>query len=132
MIYPFSSPVKPTGHIAILEGNLAPEGSVGKITGKEGMRFQGCAVLACFLSSVIRTSLCTPANRPARCFDAEEDMMAAVSRDHESLRGCVIVIRCACYPWSERKDKLSEDQALRDKAIAHSLSGTRALREALA
>jgi len=71
VIYPFETPVKPTGHIAILEGNLAPEGSVGKITGKEGMRFQG----------------------PARCFDAEEDMMAAVAADHESLRGCVVVIR---------------------------------------
>jgi len=71
VIYPFETPVKPTGHIAILEGNLAPEGSVGKITGKEGMRFQG----------------------PARCFDAEEDMMAAVAADHESLRGSVIVIR---------------------------------------
>jgi len=71
VIYPFDKPVKPTGHIAILEGNLATEGAVGKITGKEGTRFEG----------------------PARCFDAEEDMMAAVSADHESLRGCVIIIR---------------------------------------
>jgi len=71
VIFTFEKPIKPTGHIAILEGNLAPEGSVGKITGKEGMRFQG----------------------PARCFDAEEEMMAAVSSDHASLRGCVIVIR---------------------------------------
>ena len=67
----FENPVKATGHIAILEGSLAPEGAVGKITGKEGTRFQG----------------------PARCFDAEEDMMAAVQADHESLRGAVIVIR---------------------------------------
>ena len=36
----FANPVKPTGHIAILEGSLAPEGAVGKITGKEGTRFQ--------------------------------------------------------------------------------------------
>jgi len=71
IIKPFSAPVKPTGHIAILEGNLAPEGAVGKITGKEGTRFEG----------------------PARCFDAEEDLMAAVAADHESLRGCVVVIR---------------------------------------
>jgi dihydroxy-acid dehydratase len=67
----FEKPIKPTGHIAILNGNLAPEGAVGKITGKEGMRFCG----------------------PARCFDSEEDMMAAVAQDHESFRGCVIVIR---------------------------------------
>jgi len=71
VISTFDKPIKPTGHIAILEGNLAPEGSVGKITGKEGMRFQG----------------------PAKCFDAEEDMMAAVLADHDSLRGCVVVIR---------------------------------------
>merc|ERR1719424_2519601 len=67
----FANPVKPTGHIAILEGSLAPEGAVGKITGKEGTRFQG----------------------PAMCFDAEEDLMAQVVKDHESLRGKVIVIR---------------------------------------
>merc|ERR1719502_2272801 len=67
----FENPVKTTGHIAILEGNLAPEGAVGKITGKEGTRFEG----------------------PAKCFDAEEDLMAAVAADHNQLRGCVIVIR---------------------------------------
>ena len=67
----FERPIKPTGHIAILTGNLAPEGAVGKITGKEGTRFEG----------------------PARCFDAEEDMMAAVLADHESFKGSVIVIR---------------------------------------
>ena len=67
----FEKPVKPTGHIAVLQGNLAPEMAVGKITGKEGTRFSG----------------------PARCFDAEEDMMAAVQADHDSFRGSVIVIR---------------------------------------
>jgi len=67
----FQSPIKPTGHIAILNGNLCPEGAVGKITGKEGTRFVG----------------------PAKCFDAEEDLMVACQTDHESLRGCVIVIR---------------------------------------
>jgi len=67
----FEKPVKPTGHIAILEGNLAPEWAVGKITCKEGTCFSG----------------------PARCFDAEEDMMAAVQADHASFKGSVIVIR---------------------------------------
>jgi len=67
----FEAPVKATGHIAILKGNLAPEGAVGKITGKEGTCFTG----------------------PARCFDAEEDMMEAVLKDHESFKGAVIVIR---------------------------------------
>jgi len=67
----FQNPVKKTGHIAILTGNLAPEGAVGKITGKEGTTFVG----------------------PARCFNAEEDLMEACQKDHESLRGSVIVIR---------------------------------------
>ena len=56
----FASPIKATGHLTVLKGNLAPEGSVGKVTGKEGTRFVG----------------------PARCFDSEEEMMAAVTTDH--------------------------------------------------
>ena len=43
IIRPFSNPIKQTGHIQILRGSLAPEGSVGKITGKEGTRFVGKA-----------------------------------------------------------------------------------------
>lgn len=38
-----SNPIKKTGHLQILKGSLAPEGSVGKITGKEGLRFEGKA-----------------------------------------------------------------------------------------
>ena len=67
----FEKPVKPTGHIAVLSGNLAPGFAVGKITGKEGTMFRG----------------------PARCFDQEEDLMAAVAADAQSLKGAVIVIR---------------------------------------
>lgn len=43
IIRPFSSPIKETGHIQILRGSLAPGGSVGKITGKEGLVFTGKA-----------------------------------------------------------------------------------------
>ena len=43
IIKPFSAPIKSTGHIQILRGSLAPGGSVGKITGKEGTRFVGKA-----------------------------------------------------------------------------------------
>ncbi|KAG9237209.1 dihydroxy-acid/6-phosphogluconate dehydratase [Amylocarpus encephaloides] len=43
IIRPFSNPIKETGHIQILRGSLAPGGSVGKITGKEGLRFVGKA-----------------------------------------------------------------------------------------
>ncbi|KAK4448215.1 putative dihydroxy-acid dehydratase [Podospora aff. communis PSN243] len=43
IIRPLNNPIKPTGHIQILRGSLAPGGSVGKITGKEGLRFEGTA-----------------------------------------------------------------------------------------
>lgn len=43
IIYPFERPLKETGHLQILYGNLAPEGSVAKITGKEGLVFKGSA-----------------------------------------------------------------------------------------
>ena len=56
IIRPFTDPIKPTGHIQILRGSLAPGGAVGKITGKEGLRFTGCA----------------------RVFDSEDDMVSAL------------------------------------------------------
>lgn len=41
IIRPLSNPIKETGHIQILRGDLAPDGSVAKITGKEGLYFSG-------------------------------------------------------------------------------------------
>ncbi len=43
VIRPLDAPIKETGHLRILKGNLAPEGSVAKITGKEGLQFSGTA-----------------------------------------------------------------------------------------
>jgi dihydroxy-acid dehydratase len=63
-------PLKATGHLHILRGNLAPEGAVAKITGKEGLRFSG----------------------PVRVFDSEEDTLAALERN-EIKPGAVVVIR---------------------------------------
>ena len=63
-------PIKSSGHLRILYGNLAPEGSVAKITGKEGLRFEG----------------------PARVFDSEEEANAAILANDISS-GEVIVIR---------------------------------------
>lgn len=48
LIRPLENPIKPTGHITILRGTLAPGGSVGKITGKEGTEFTGTAKVRCF------------------------------------------------------------------------------------
>jgi dihydroxy-acid dehydratase len=70
VIHPLEAPIKETGHIRILRGNLAPGGAVAKITGKEGLMFTG----------------------PARVFDAEEDMLRALER-HEIRKGDVVVIR---------------------------------------
>ena len=67
---PIEKPIKETGHIQILRGNLAPGGSVAKITGKEGLSFKG----------------------PARVYDSEEMMLAALERK-EIKKGDVIVIR---------------------------------------
>jgi dihydroxy-acid dehydratase len=70
IIHPLEAPIKETGHIRILRGNLAPGGAVAKITGKEGLMFTG----------------------PARVFDSEEDMLRALER-HEIQKGDVVVIR---------------------------------------
>lgn len=71
IIRPLENPIKKTGHIQILYGNLAPEGSVAKITGKEGLYFSG----------------------PALVFEGEESMIAAISENPMSFKGKVIVIR---------------------------------------
>ena len=70
IVMPLSKPIKATGHIQILKGNLAPEGSVAKLTGKEGTVFAG----------------------PAKVFDSEEDMLRALEQKQIS-KGDVIVIR---------------------------------------
>jgi len=70
IIRPLSNPIKASGHIQILKGNLAPEGAVAKITGKEGLVFTG----------------------PAKVYDSEEDMLHALERK-EIEKGDVIVIR---------------------------------------
>jgi dihydroxy-acid dehydratase len=70
VIRSWEDPIQQTGHLQILRGGLAPDGAVGKITGKEGYLFSG----------------------PARAFDSEEDMLAAV--ENQQIRaGDVVVIR---------------------------------------
>ena len=70
VIRPWDQPIKETAHIQILTGNLAPGGSVAKITGKEGLSFTG----------------------PARVYDSEEAMLAAVEAG-AIRRGDVVIIR---------------------------------------
>lgn len=52
---PLSNPIKPTGHLTILRGNLAPGTAVAKLTGKEGLRFEVSKSLS-FCCSLITSS----------------------------------------------------------------------------
>ena len=70
IICPLSKPLKETGHLQILYGNLASDGSVAKITGKEGTRFAG----------------------PAKVFDSEEATLEGLQQG-KVTHGDVIVIR---------------------------------------
>jgi dihydroxy-acid dehydratase len=70
IIYPLETPLKATGHLQILYGNLAAKGSVAKISGKEGERFEG----------------------PARVFDGEKDLVAGIANGRVQ-KGDVVVIR---------------------------------------
>jgi dihydroxy-acid dehydratase len=70
IVRPVGNPLKPTSHLQILKGNLAPEGAVAKITGKEGLRFSG----------------------PANVFDSEELMLKALE-EGQIGKGQVLVIR---------------------------------------
>jgi dihydroxy-acid dehydratase len=70
IVQPLEKPIKETGHLQILRGNLAPEGAVAKITGKEGLVFKGSA----------------------RVYDSEEEMLAGLEHG-EIQKGDVIVIR---------------------------------------
>jgi dihydroxy-acid dehydratase len=70
IVQPIDAPILPRGHIRILHGNLAPGGSVAKITGKEGERFSGVA----------------------KVYDSEEAMLSGLERG-EIVKGQVVVIR---------------------------------------
>ncbi|WP_428328390.1 dihydroxy-acid dehydratase [Mucilaginibacter sp.] len=70
IIFPAENPIKATGHLQILYGNLAEGGSVAKISGKEGERFEG----------------------PARVFDGEFELIHGISSGHVRA-GDVVVIR---------------------------------------
>ncbi|MGY3054953.1 dihydroxy-acid dehydratase [Pedobacter sp. UYEF25] len=70
IIHKLDNPIKPTGHLQILYGNLAEKGSVAKISGKEGEKFEG----------------------PARVFDGEHDLIAGISSGRVQP-GDVIVIK---------------------------------------
>jgi dihydroxy-acid dehydratase len=70
IVRPFSNPIKPDSHLVVFRGNLAPDGAVGKISGKEGLTFSGKAIV----------------------FEEEQEALAAIL-DGRVKKGHVIVIR---------------------------------------
>ena len=70
IVQPIETPIKASGHIRIMRGNVSPDGAVAKITGKEGLVFTGTA----------------------RCFDSEELMLKGLE-DGKIKKGDVVVIR---------------------------------------
>ncbi len=70
IVRPLADPIKATGHLQVMRGNLAPGGCVGKITGKEGTTFTG----------------------PAKVYDCEEDMLDGLAAG-QIAKGDVIIIR---------------------------------------
>ncbi len=70
IIQPIEKPIKESGHIRIMRGNVAPDGAVAKITGKEGLVFKGTA----------------------RCFDSEELMLKGLE-EGRIIKGDVVIIR---------------------------------------
>jgi len=70
VIHGFDNPIKPTSHLVVFYGNLAPLGGIGKITGKEGEKFEGTA----------------------RVFDSEEAALQAILAG-KIKKGHVVVIR---------------------------------------
>lgn len=70
VVYPLSKPIKATGHLCVLKGNLAPESAISKITGKEGTAFHGRAI----------------------CFDNEDDFYPALASGR-IREGMAVIIR---------------------------------------
>ncbi len=70
VVHAVENPIKASGHLRIMRGNVSPTGAVAKITGKEGLVFKG----------------------PALCYDSEEEMLKGLE-DGEITGGEVIVIR---------------------------------------
>ena len=100
IIHGFDDPIKPTSHLVIMYGNLAPLGGVAKITGKEGERFDGIAV----------------------CFDSEEAALKAILAGRIK-KGHVVVIR---YEGPQggpgMREMLSPTSAIMGRGLGHDVA----------
>jgi dihydroxy-acid dehydratase len=100
IIRPLDNPIKASGHLVILYGNLAPEGAVAKISGKEGDRFTGEAVV----------------------FESEETALAAIL-DGTVQAGHVVVIRSEGPKGGPgMREMLSPTSAIVGKGLANDVA----------
>lgn len=100
ILRPFNNPIKPTGHLQILRGTLSPGGSVGKITGKEGLVFRG----------------------KARVFDAEDDFVTALEANEIKKEDKTVVVIRYCGPKGGpgMPEMLKPSSALMGAGLGHS------------
>ena len=100
IIRPLTDPIKKDSHLVILYGNLAPQGAVAKITGKEGLCFTGTA----------------------RVFDCEEDALKSILAD-KIIKGDVIVIRYEGPKGGPgMREMLSPTSAVMGKGLGHDIA----------
>jgi dihydroxy-acid dehydratase len=100
VIHPLDKPLKDSGHIRILYGNLAEEGAVAKITGKEGLNFTG----------------------PAKVFDGEAAVNAAI-HEKQITEGDVVVIRyCGPKGGPGMPEMLKPTSALMGQGLGKSVA----------
>jgi len=100
IIRPLLDPIKKDSHLVILYGNLAPQGAVAKITGKEGLCFTGTA----------------------RVFDCEEDALKNILAD-QIIKGDVIVIRYEGPKGGPgMREMLSPTSAVMGKGLGHDVA----------
>ncbi|MBO6656745.1 MAG: dihydroxy-acid dehydratase [Pseudomonadales bacterium] len=100
VIRPMSHPVKKDSHLVVLRGNIAPEGSVSKITGHEGLQFTG----------------------KARCFHGEEAALKAIL-DGEVVEGDVLVVRYEGPRGGPgMREMLSPTSAINGRGLADSVA----------
>ena len=100
VIHPISAPLKPSGHIRILYGNIAEEGSVAKITGKEGLRFSG----------------------PAKVFDGEEAVNDAIAKQAIKAGDVVVIRYCGPKGGPGMPEMLKPTSAIMGQGLGKSVA----------
>ena len=100
VIRPFDNPIKKDSHLVVLRGNIAPEGAVAKITGHEGLRFEG----------------------NAKCFHGEEEALKAIL-EGDVVSGDIVVVRYEGPKGGPgMREMLSPTSAINGRGLAESVA----------